>query len=161
MGLTPRSSHMGLMIILNQPVGITVGITNVSESWTSDLTRLIFITELNFSRLFDKTVAFLIYRFFLCSLLGFSWRFHRTRAGGTYWPLTGDKCPSCALMLLSPYRNILHCFINCSIGKGQCWHLNLPRGARAPLPPGGQAACAQYQCWCGTDTQLWSKPLEE
>lgn len=99
MVLTPLSSHMGFIIILNQLVVITVGIMNVSECSTSDLTCLISIIKLYFSRFLCKIIAFLIYRFFLSFLLSFSWRFHRTRAEGTYWPLTGVKCPSCALML--------------------------------------------------------------
>lgn len=64
MVLTRLSSYMGFIIILNQPVGITVGIRNVSET-TSDSTCLISITKFNFSRFFYKIIAFLIYRFFL------------------------------------------------------------------------------------------------
>lgn len=39
MVLTTLSSHMGFIIILNQPAVITVGIMNVSESSTSDLSN--------------------------------------------------------------------------------------------------------------------------
>lgn len=146
MVLTCLSSYMGFIIIFNQPVGITVGIRNVSET-TSDSTCLISITKLNFSRFFYKIIAFLIYRFFLSFLLCFSWRFHRTRAGGTYWPLIGVKCPSCALML--PW---VHCPlqeyapINGVTGErprlanSRAW---LHTGALQPPRPRGQAACTQ------------------
>ena len=70
MVLTPLSTHMGF-IILNQPVSITVGIVYVSGSSASDLACLISIIKFNFSRFFNKIIAFLIYRFFLSVLLSF------------------------------------------------------------------------------------------